>query len=84
MSRVQERYSHFQINRYRVDRVQKNIVIPTTVKRGYNDHGYNKFTAIINKGNSTSEMVTLLHKRSQLKLSHSHNEQIFVVPYSSL
>ena len=45
-------------------------VVPKTitVKLGYNDHGYNEFTAITNKIWSIfgSQMITLLHKPSRL------------------
>jgi hypothetical protein len=45
----------------------------STVKLGYNDHGYNEFTAITNKifRKFWSQMVTLLLKASQL---HSYND----------
>ncbi len=42
--------------------------IEITVELGYNDHGYNEFTAITNKilRNFRSQIVTLLHKASRL------------------
>jgi hypothetical protein len=49
----------------------------TTVKFGYNDHGFNEFTAVTNKICRIlwSQIVTLLHKPSQLYRCYGYNKQ---------
>ena len=46
----------------------RNSEAKHTFKLGYNDHGYNKITAITNEFNPTfwSQMTCLLHKSSRL------------------
>ncbi len=48
-----------------------------TVILGYNDHGYNKFTAITNKYSSTLLVPNGTFYYINL---HGYNEQIWVVP----
>ncbi len=55
--------------------------IGNTVDLGYNDDGYNEFTAMTKKFNSTFMVpkVFVLHKRSRLQRCQSYNEHIFIV-----
>ena len=50
---------------FQVLTMEQNII---TVKLGYNDHGYNEFTAITNNANLYlwSQITTLLQKPSRL------------------
>jgi hypothetical protein len=60
------------------------IYFVNTVKLGYNDHGYNEITALINKrkANFWSQMVNLLHKFSWFFRCHNYNEHTVKLGYN--
>ena len=77
--------NHFVNSELELNTVDPNFqtkVIFTTVKLGYNDHGYNEFIAISNKMCCIiwSQMVTSIYNPSRLQQCHGYNEQILTVP----